>query len=403
MNVKLGYTLALFALRCALYSAGSKVLPLSGTTFKEKVLQSKQFWLVEFFAPWCGHCQSLAPEYEKAAQALQGIVAVAAVNVDESKEVAATFGIRGFPTIKLFGADKTSPIDYKGERTAKAIVEFALAQLGTAARSRLGGAQGQPRQPGAGEGKGVVELSESSFSARVAPGEDWLIMFYAPWCGHCKNAMPHFEGAAGDAPAVKFGRVNCEESRGLCGQYGVQGYPTIRFFSGGKDEPYEGARSREAFADFALGKAKAAPAKLPLTRLRDQQTFDNYCARAEGLCLLVLLPDVRDSGEARRAGYLKELEQLAQAHARSRISFLWAQGGEQLGLEERLNLSFGYPALVALHAQKKKYAIMRKQFERQNVERFISDLGTGDATVYDLPPLPAVKPVAAPSAAAEEL
>jgi len=54
---------------------------LNQSNFDSKVKNSKSLWFVEFYAPWCGHCKSLAPEYEKLAKALEGIVNVGAVDM----------------------------------------------------------------------------------------------------------------------------------------------------------------------------------------------------------------------------------------------------------------------------------------------------------------------------------
>lgn len=54
-----------------LYSPSSNVVDLNPSNFQQKVLESDSVWIVEFFAPWCGHCQQLVPEYTKAAKALK--------------------------------------------------------------------------------------------------------------------------------------------------------------------------------------------------------------------------------------------------------------------------------------------------------------------------------------------
>ena len=66
-------------------SASSKVISLTASDFKKKVVDSNEPWIVEFYAPWCGHCQQLEPSWEKAARILDGVVKVGAVNADVEK------------------------------------------------------------------------------------------------------------------------------------------------------------------------------------------------------------------------------------------------------------------------------------------------------------------------------
>ncbi|KAL0632635.1 hypothetical protein Q9L58_008483 [Maublancomyces gigas] len=118
----------------ALYSKGGAVLNLDEKGFKKEILLSENVAIVEFYAPWCGHCKSLKPEYEKTAKALKGLVKVAAVNCDEEKNKAlcSQQGVKGFPTLKIFqpSAKKGKPIvnDYQGARTAKAMSD-ALVEI----------------------------------------------------------------------------------------------------------------------------------------------------------------------------------------------------------------------------------------------------------------------------------
>ena len=85
--------------------------------------------LVEFFAPWCGHCQRLEPEYKDAAAKLKNYAKLGAVNCDVEKILCSKYGIKGFPTIKTLVWDKSSlkkkVYQYSGSRTSSAIVSYA--------------------------------------------------------------------------------------------------------------------------------------------------------------------------------------------------------------------------------------------------------------------------------------
>ena len=86
--------------------------------------------LVEFYAPWCGHCKKLKPEYAEAASMLKAEgLKVAMVDATEEKELASRFQIQGFPTLKFFAASGTSS-EYSGAREARAIAEFVRKKSG---------------------------------------------------------------------------------------------------------------------------------------------------------------------------------------------------------------------------------------------------------------------------------
>ena len=92
------------------------VFTLTSDNFDEFIANNPKA-LVEFYAPWCGHCKALAPEYEKAAKQLKadGIEAVLAkVDATEEKDLSSKYGVRGFPTLKYFTGDVDNPQDYSG-------------------------------------------------------------------------------------------------------------------------------------------------------------------------------------------------------------------------------------------------------------------------------------------------
>lgn len=93
--------------------------------YEDVVIKNDKDVLLEFYAPWCGHCKALAPKYEE----LAGLYTNFADKVTVAK-VDATANdvpdeIAGFPTIKLFKAgEKTEPIEYSGSRTVEDIANF---------------------------------------------------------------------------------------------------------------------------------------------------------------------------------------------------------------------------------------------------------------------------------------
>jgi protein disulfide-isomerase A1 len=122
--------LALIAVvvRAAVEADSDGVLILTDANFDEALAANEKI-LVEFYAPWCGHCKQLAPEYAKAAKQLAGDECkLAKVDATEQRDVAQKFGISGFPTLKFFNAG--SPSDYNAGRKAEDIVSFMKKKSG---------------------------------------------------------------------------------------------------------------------------------------------------------------------------------------------------------------------------------------------------------------------------------
>jgi protein disulfide-isomerase A6 len=144
MNGTLFLLLALSALCIvqALYSKGTKVVQVSDEkTFKKEVQQHGGIVIVEFYAPWCGHCKTLAPEFDKAAKMLDGTVKLVAVDatVETAASIAQKYGVQGYPTLKVFGADKKTPTDFNGQRTADAIVSESMKLANKLVKDRKAG------------------------------------------------------------------------------------------------------------------------------------------------------------------------------------------------------------------------------------------------------------------------
>jgi len=128
------FPILFFSLSCVAEEIAKEkgVLVLTDKNF-DQAIEENEYILVEFYAPWCGHCQSLEPEYAQAAKDLaekNSEIKLAKVDATAEKETGTKFSIEGFPTLKFFKNGKAS--DYNGPREAKGIVSWLEKKTGPA-------------------------------------------------------------------------------------------------------------------------------------------------------------------------------------------------------------------------------------------------------------------------------
>jgi len=164
----------LFAGLVAVATAKSAVLDLIPDNFDKVVLKSGKPTLVEFFAPWCGHCKNLAPVYEELASAFESSkdkVQIAKVDADAERDLGKKFGVQGFPTLKWFDGKSDKPTDYSGGRDLESLSNFITDKTGIKPKKKLAAPSS------------VVMLSDTTFPKEIGGEKHVLVAFTAPWCG----------------------------------------------------------------------------------------------------------------------------------------------------------------------------------------------------------------------------
>ena len=110
--------------RCGQALLDGRPVELSDADFDKVVAASDLPVVVDFWAPWCGPCRQMAPQFEQAARALKGKALLVKVNSDDNPRSAARFGIRSIPTlVRLEHGREVARV--AGARPAGQIVQFA--------------------------------------------------------------------------------------------------------------------------------------------------------------------------------------------------------------------------------------------------------------------------------------
>jgi protein disulfide-isomerase-like protein len=188
----------------------------------------------------------------KAAEYFKDDLKIAFVAVDCTKhnQICEQYEVKGYPTIIYFNFGK-NPTPYDGKREVKSFIKF----------------MSNPNDPNALKTdpkddwveiagyESVHLLDDSTFDAFVKSKSKVLVMFHAPWCGHCIAMKPAYAQAASELsktlPSSYLAAVDATSNSKLSQQYSVQGFPTLKYFENGQYKfDYNSGRNKEDFIKF---------------------------------------------------------------------------------------------------------------------------------------------------------
>lgn len=147
----------------------------------------------------------------------------------------------------------------------------------------------------------VVVGTEKNFDSLINMNTHVLAEFYAPWCGHCKNLEPEYAKAASTLKSIstlKLVKIDATVERKLGETYGVQGFPTLKWFVGAKAQEYTGGRDHDTIVAWV--KKKTGPASI---KLGDKASVDAFTAKEDAV-MLFLGKEEGDFAEYEKAAQL---------------------------------------------------------------------------------------------------
>jgi len=97
---------------------------LVSSNFDEVAFDKNKDVLVEFYAPWCGHCKQLAPIYDQLAEKFLENESILIAKIDATVNELEHTKIQSFPTLKLYKKENNEVVDYNGARTLEALTDF---------------------------------------------------------------------------------------------------------------------------------------------------------------------------------------------------------------------------------------------------------------------------------------
>jgi protein disulfide-isomerase A1 len=325
-------------------AGASDVIILTDDTFDD--LTAHGTWLIEFFAPWCGHCKKLKPTWEKVATELSGKMSLATVDCTSEKKLAERFEVKSFPTLKLWrdGASRM----YKGDRSEEALIKFGLDLL-------------KPAVTEVDSGKAIKEAATGTpVSFLLVEGSDAKL---------ADAATKVFERIAYKMQGLhKFLRAKGDDGK-LAKKFSVTSQSAVVvIMEGGDDEKYTGGWSEATLTAWIEKR------KLPLLSELDATNFEDVTQAGK-----IVIFSATDPSSSMTRSYLKEMLNVAKRYR----DFVFANIDgvkfnkyvSQFGVTTDL-----LPTLFALDYPKDEYYVgedLSRFMNENQISRFADDILSG--------------------------
>ncbi|CAK5092580.1 unnamed protein product [Meloidogyne enterolobii] len=213
---------------------------LTPDNFDDIVYGGGQSFFVDFFAPWCGPCQKLAPEFRQLARQWASThtedpnqLVFASVDCEQYSNLCNRENVNSFPALRFYRKLQGGKIDVNNYpsnwwRNVQTMSHWLTEMMPS-----------------------LVQKIAGDFANTVLDSsEPWLIDFYAPWCSHCIQFAPTFERLAQVLNGqVRLGKIDCERFNWICENAQINYFPQILLYFGTKNYKRQETRGMEISTD----------------------------------------------------------------------------------------------------------------------------------------------------------
>lgn len=209
---------------------------------------------IKFYAPWCGHCQRLAPIWEELAKTFehQDWLSVGKVDCTQQATLCSKNNVRKYPTLIYF-TDGRKTEEYDGARDHQSLKSYVMKH-----RPMYGTGNGDMEEEYTDEGipirDYVIPLTDEMLLPQISKGTNF-VMFFDPECVHCKLLLPDWTSLAliFIKDDIRFSKLDCTAYAEVCTQQAVSSLPTLVLFRDGKRmEKYDGIVKLDSLKEFVM-------------------------------------------------------------------------------------------------------------------------------------------------------
>lgn len=309
----------------------------------EDIISGDHLTLVKFFAPWCGHCKKMAPDFKEAATELKGKATLVDVDATVEKSLAEKYGIRGFPTLKLFSNGELLS-DYKGSRTKEDIVKYIE-------RSML---------------PSFVELSDADSVSQFVKDNKGKTMVFGSTLDKLTTNFKKLSMSLRDNMPDSIAFASVPDGTYLKDLAKDNLVPDSVFLSrdDGTSETFTGeADGLESWLQVAA---------LPLFAELSRNNAGMYTELDKPILMLFQDPEKKDEEVN------KIMKEVASASRKEGVPFTWINSVELKSFAEHLGVADKTPALAVYEFKSDTKYVFNEEFNKENLSAWVSKIAKGE-------------------------